>query len=371
MHNPLEKYRNTKLDRFVQTHKHYLPVLFFVGGFIFDSLTLGRIDRVYDQVVLCLYMAALTLVVYLFNIKGSRPYKNTFFERIKIYLPLVIQFFFGGLSSAFVVYFSRSVSLSKTLVFFVLLVGVFIANEVFKKRISNRYLQFGFYYFINFTFFIFMLPVFIKQMNTFVFILSGIVSLGSTIALLIAIAQKNQHTLPKTGLQKLFIIVGSIYILVNVAYFTNIIPPVPLSLNTGIVAHQVERVGTTYKVTYERDKGYMFWRDSRFKFIHRPGERVYVFTSIFAPTAIKKRISHRWSWYNSETNDWEVVDNIGYKIIGGRDDGYRGYTYKDHLKPGLWRVDVITEEGRIIGVLKFDLIEDPNKSPQRLVEKLF
>src|SRR5690554_1216557 len=180
MKSAIERYKNSRIQKFLRKHKKYMPVFFFMGGFIFDSFTLGRIDRVYDLSVLCSHMTLLTITIYLYNLKDDGKWKNTILERFEIYFPLVIQFFFGGLSSAFVIFFSRSVSPSKTLIFFILLVALLFANEILKKRISNKYLQFSVYYFISFTFFTFMIPVFIKKMNTLIFIFSGLVSLAIT-----------------------------------------------------------------------------------------------------------------------------------------------------------------------------------------------
>ncbi|MFZ1503187.1 MAG: DUF2914 domain-containing protein, partial [Nitrospira sp.] len=43
------------------------------------------------------------------------------------------------------------------------------------------------------------------------------------------------------------------------------------------------------------------------------------------------------------------ADRIALKISGGREGGYRAYTFKQGLDPGDWRVDVETEDGRVIG----------------------
>lgn len=171
MKRTLVKFRNSGFRRYIRKHQKYAPLIFFIGGFIFDSLTLGRVDRLYDLIALCLYMALLTVSLYLYNLADDGKLKNTFLARYEEYLPLAIQFFFGGLSSAFVLYFFRSVSLSKTISFFIILVALLIANEFLKKRISNKYLQFSIYFFVSFTFFTFIIPVFIKVMSTNVFIL--------------------------------------------------------------------------------------------------------------------------------------------------------------------------------------------------------
>lgn len=371
MKRTLVKLRNSRFRKFIRRHQKYLPVLFFMGGFIFDTLTLGRIDRVYDLTVLCAHMTFLTVVIYLFNRMDDGKWENTFLERFQIYFPLAIQFSFGGLSSAFVIFFSRSVSMTKTITFFIILVALLFANELLKKRISNKYLQFSVYFFISFTFFSFIIPVLVKQMNTLIFIISGLVSLAITLSLIAFIYRKSPSTRLEINLKKIFGIVFIIYTAINIFYFTNLIPPVPLALDTGLAAHHVERENGNYLVSYERDDWYVFWRDHRIKFIRQPEEKVFVFTSIFAPTKFKKSVSHRWKWFNEVTNNWEVVDNIGYEITGGRDAGYRGYTFKQNVKPGLWEVDVITEEELILGVIEFEIIEDATLTPKRMIERSF
>ncbi|MBQ0768096.1 MAG: DUF2914 domain-containing protein [Bizionia sp.] len=371
MNRTLDKFKNSRFRSIIRENQKYLLICFFVGGFIFDSLTLGRIDRTYDLVVLCLHMSSLTITLYLYNLMDDGKWKNTFLERYQIYFSIAIQFFFGGLSSAYVIYFSRSVSLSKTITFFVILLALLLANELLKKRISNKYLQFSVYFFLSFTFFTFMIPVFIKKMNTPVFIFSGALSLAVTLALITFIYIKSPSTRAEIQLVKLFSIILVMYATINTFYFTNLIPPVPLALDAGMVAHNVKKQNNSYLVTYERDDWYIFWRDHRIQYIHQPGKNVYVFTSIFAPTEIKKSIFHRWKWYNTNSSEWDVVDNINYEIVGGRDAGFRGYTFKNNVKSGLWKVEVTTKEGLILGVIDFEIIIDPNRHPKRVVERRF
>ena len=170
MKRTLVKFKKSEFRKYIQKYQKYAPLIFFICGFTFDSLTLGRIDMLYDLIVLCLHMTLLTVALFLYNLADDGKWRYTILERYKEYLPLAIQFFFGALSSAYVIYFSRSVSLSKTISFFIILVALLVANEFLRKRISNKYFQFSVYFFINFTFFTFIIPVFIKAMNTNVFI---------------------------------------------------------------------------------------------------------------------------------------------------------------------------------------------------------
>ncbi len=371
MKRALVRYRKSPFGRYIIRNQKYAPILFFIGGFIFDTLTLGRIDRVYDTVVLCSHMTLLSITLYLYNTVNDDKWEGTFISRHSEYLPLAIQFFFGALSSAFVIYFFRSVSMSKTMVFFILLVLLLFANEFLRKKISNKYLQFSVYFFISFTFFAFMIPTLIRKMNTFIFIISGLVSLWSTLVLIRFIFKSSPGTRAEISLKKLMGIILSIYITINVFYYFNLIPPVPLALDTGLVAHDVRKTNNEYIVTYEKDQWYVFWRKHSINFHRQADQRVYVFTSVFAPTDLKKAIFHRWKRYNSETGKWEVTDDLGFEVAGGRNRGFRGYTYKNNLKEGQWKVDVITEEELVLGVVDFVIKNTSEPHKEGMVKKSF
>lgn len=360
-----------RTKNYIKDNSKYVPVVFFICGFIFDSLTLGRIDRLYDLSILSLHMVSLTVMLYLYNLADDGKWNGTFLEKYEKYLPLAIQFYFGALSSAYVIYFSRSVSLSKTISFFIILVGLLIANEFLKQRISNKYLQFSVFFFINFTFSTFMLPVFMKEMNTEIFILSGLISLFFTLIVIVGIYKLSPSTRLEIHIGKMLSIIFTMYLAINLFYYLRLIPPVPLALDEGIVAHEVIKDNGNYLVTYEADDWWVFWRDHRPKYSYKPGQNVYIFTSIFAPTDIEKTITHRWNWYDKKAKEWVTIDEISYKITGGRDAGYRGYSFKNNVKQGEWEVEVVTEEGLILGVIDFELIANNTQKPKRVVEQLF
>lgn len=371
MNRLVELYRKSRLADLLSKYEKFAALAFFIGGFIFDSLTLGRIDRLYDLVVLCLYMTLLTVTLYLYNLADDGVWKKTFLGRYENYMPLAIQFFFGGLSSAYVIYFSRSVSLSKTIYFFIILLVLLFANEFLKKRISNKYLQFSVYFFVSFTFFSFMLPVFVKQMNTGIFIFSGLISLFITTSLIILIYRTSPNTRLEIGLVKMIGLLLLLYTIINLFYFFKLIPPVPLALDSALVAHNVQPENGHYVVTYERNDWFAFWRKHKLEFSFTPGQKVFAFTSIFAPTDIGKNIYHRWQWYNPMNGQWEVVDDIGFEINGGRDEGYRGYTFKNNVKEGNWKVEVITEEELLIGVINFVIVIDEEEEKVKTIQKVF
>ena len=353
---------------FIRKHKKSAPVIFFILGFTWDSLTLGSVDRLYDQIIISLYLVSLSGSLYLFNLAGDDTWKGTFLERFEDYFPLAIQFFIGGLCSAYVIFFSRSVSFTKTVSFFIILVILLFANELLKKRISNKYLQFGTYFFVNFTFFTFFIPVIVNTMNTFVFIISGGISLSSTLFLATFIYSKSPSTRKELNRTKLINLILIIYASINIFYFFNLIPPVPLAMEEGIVAHNIDKRNGSYEVTYQESGIFSaFDRETKYK----PGDSLFIFTSIFAPADLKKKINHHWQWKNPGTEKWETSDKIEFEITGGRDGGYRGYTYKTNLLEGKWKVDVTTSNDLILGRINFNVMFDSTSIPQKLKTEAF
>ena len=79
------------------------------------------------------------------------------------------------------------------------------------------------------------------------------------------------------------------------------------------------------------------------------GQPVFVFSSVFSPADLDTEIVHHWQYFDQRTNRWKSAGYIAFPIVGGRDDGFRGYTQKDNLFEGAWRVDVETKRGQLIG----------------------
>ena len=82
---------------------------------------------------------------------------------------------------------------------------------------------------------------------------------------------------------------------------------------------------------------------------------LYAYTAINAPRGLNERIYHVWQFNGKE------VDRIALDIHGGRKEGYRAWTHKQNFPPnpvGKWQVRVLTEDGQVIGVLRFKVVDD-------------
>nr|WP_249679710.1 DUF5924 family protein [Pseudomonas sp. PIA16] len=90
------------------------------------------------------------------------------------------------------------------------------------------------------------------------------------------------------------------------------------------------------------------------------GTGVYAYTAINAPRGLDERIYHVWRFNGQE------VDRIPLDIHGGRKEGYRAWTHKQNFPGspvGKWQVRVMTEDGQMIGVLRFEVTDDGTPAP--------
>jgi hypothetical protein len=67
-------------------------------------------------------------------------------------------------------------------------------------------------------------------------------------------------------------------------------------------------------------------------------------------------IAHRWEYWDTAEREWKFSTRISYKAEGGREAGYRGYSLKENIFPGRWRVTVETAEGLKIGRTEFTVL---------------
>jgi hypothetical protein len=86
-----------------------------------------------------------------------------------------------------------------------------------------------------------------------------------------------------------------------------------------------------------------------------PGEKVYLYSAVFAPYRLTTPIAHLWKWYDPKSRQWVLQQRVGFIIRGGREEGYRAYSFHSQPKPGAWQVNIVTADGRSIGQVRFDV----------------
>jgi hypothetical protein len=358
----------TPLFDLVQKHERHLTSAAFLLGFIWDTLTLHRIDLLFENLVFLAYLLIATLGIITYHARPVGYLRFLKEEHLTSWLPFIIQFAFGGLFSGYIIFYSQSASLWGSWPFLALLAALFIGNETFRKRYEVLTFQLSVLFVAIFSYTIFSLPVLLEKMGLWIFILSGFISLIAIVfvAWIVFLLDKARFRDTKIPLLKS---VAALYIVFNLAYFTNIIPPIPLALKELGVYHHVERLPEEgYRLTFEEAPWYRPFDETSSIFNRVRNAPVYAFSSVFAPTKLETTILHRWSYYDEEAEEWAISTIVGFPIVGGRDGGYRGFSMKNNLPPGLWRVDVITEDGLLIGRMPFRVV--PSTSAPTLIEAL-
>ena len=310
------------------------------GGFTWDSLTLGRRVQFVDLLLLLGYYVGAATILILMGKRVKFKYSN--------YLNLVLQFLFGGLFSALVIFYFISSSFFPGHLFVMTLVGLLILNEFIKdryERLTLSWIIFGFCgtMLLNFAF-----PHIFKSIHSVWFYISVTIAAASVFAL---------RKISYPGAGKLWPAMAMFGVL-TLLYIQNWIPPVPLAKKSMEICRQVEKTEFGYLGKQERQSIFSFFSPE--PVLHRrPDEAIYCFASIFLPKKTECNIAHQWWSYDTSAGDWQPRDRIAFDIRGGREAGYRGYSYKKNLEPGRWKVTIETPGGQVIGVSKFKLVGVP------------
>lgn len=347
------RYRWARL--FLHQHEYAVPPLLFFGGVTWDALTLQRIDALLDNLILGVYLVLLGGFVVLATLaRNDRPLPPPL-QKLAPWAPGIIQFLAGGLFSAYVIYYTRSASFSTASLFLLVLVGLLVANEVVWSRVWSSYLLIGVYFLAVFCYFTFFLPTVLGTMGLGVFLTSGFVSAGLVIGLILYLDGHGVFGSTGSFLGAVGVVLALLGLVV-VFYVNHWIPPVPLALREGGVYHEAERRGEAFLLRYEEPPWHRPWQNDDDPFYYTSSDTVHCFTAIFAPTALQTDVYHHWQYYNPTRGAWVDTDRIGYEVVGGRRNGYRGVTYKRHVRPGRWRVTVETADRRPIGRIRFDVV---------------
>jgi len=341
--------------RFLHRHEQAVPPALFFGGVTWDAFTLQRIDALLDNFILGIYLLLLGGFVVLGTLaRNDRPLPRAF-QKLSTWAPGAIQFLAGGLFSAYVIYYTRSASFSTASLFLLVLVALLVANELIWNRLWSTYVLVGVYFLAVFCYFTFFMPTVLGTMGLGVFLTSGFVSAGLVIGLILYLDRHGVFG----GTASFLGAVGTVLSLLSLVvlfYVNHWIPPVPLTLRDGGVYHDVTREGDAFVLHYEDPPWTRPWTQQDDPFHLAPGDTVHCFAAVFAPTDLQTKIVHHWQYYDAERKTWIDTDRIGYRVVGGRRNGYRGVTFKRHVHPGQWRVTVETPDRRPIGRIRFDVV---------------
>jgi hypothetical protein len=330
-----------------------------VGGFAFDDWNFRRIDLPNTQFVFIGYLSLAAIAILVLHGLAERAAGGKPMPRWHGVLPMAAQFALGALWSAFLVFYSRGAVLGASWPFLLVLVAIFIANEVFKKYHSRLIFTAILFFFALFSYAIVTMPILTRSIGAFTFVFSGIVALGA-FALFLKLVKRIGPTEWRGARWWIALGAVGVYAVLNAFYFTGVLPPLPLALAESGVYHFVAKNGDAYSAQSEAQPWY-----TRLGFeptLHMTaGQPLYLYSAVFAPIRLSTDIVHRWQHYDLVRKKWLTVSKVTFAINGGRDGGYRGYTLTRHVAPGDWRVDVDTADGHVIGRVRFAVEMVPAK----------
>ena len=350
-----------RLKLYYERNERSVTVLSFVAGFLFDIVTLSRIDSWFSigQQVLYLVVIATALTQMFLEQGGPQLELDKMFSIKRWYYQYrtaIVHFLFGSLLNLYTIFFFKSSSLLVSFSFLAFLVLLLVANE--SKRFKSKGLPFKFAMLslCVLSFFAYVIPILVGSIGLLVFLASMLVGCLPLIGLAWRLRARAPQLAPLASKQiqlPLSLVLLAFFIL----YYFRVIPPVPLSIPFIGVYHAVERTDQGYRLSHERPP-WRFWHNGDQDFIARPGDKVYVFFRIFSPTRFSDQVLMRWYWKDG-ARGWALQDSIPIKIVGGREQGFRGYGFKSKYQPGDWKVQIETTDAREIGRVYFDLQTGP------------
>ena len=360
--------RYLRLQEFRHRHAKAEIAVFFAAGFLFDIFTLTRIDdflTLLQQGTYLVLLGGLMLLDERYRAGLAAPPR--WLAPAWRFSEDVIHFLFGSLLSSFTLLYLKSSSGFTSLLFMSILGTLLVANELPRFRELGPVVRFALLSLCVTSYGALLLPILLGSIRKWMFV--------AAVVLACAVAGWCVRTLscwtgdirsahrrvaaPAFGMQAILV----------VAYFAGAIPPVPLSVQFIGIYHEVTpaaaqaasetakpAAGRTYELRHQRP-WWKIWQHGDQDFAARPGDIVYCFARIFAPRGFRDAVYVRWLW-QGRRGGWLDQGRAQLGIVGGRGDGFRAFATKKNYQPGRWRVEIETEDGRDIGVIYFNLIDD-------------
>ncbi|WII73723.1 DUF2914 domain-containing protein [Bdellovibrio sp. 22V] len=357
-----------RLLSYYEENELKVDIAFFLGGFFFDILTLSAVDDWLGVAQQIAYLAILGAIIFFDFLDKHQAWQvSPRLEKFWNYRQLVVHFLLGSLLSVYSLFFLKSASLFSSVVFVALLMALMVANELKSVQKSEFNIKLGLYIVCVFCFFSVTVPVLLGFVGLVPFLISlGLTGLGvfgayQLLQKKIKDPQKLQRGLLFPG--------GGVLALFFLLYIVGLIPPVPLSIQTMGIYHDIEKLEGRYIVSHETPR-WQFWHRGDQNFKAEPQDKIYFFAQIFSPARFSDSVVLHW-YYKDPIAGWTTTDKIPMSIAGGRKEGYRGFASKQNYSEGKWRISVETTDGREIGRIYFNVTKLAENSERIFYKEFF
>ena len=351
-----------RIKTFYNEHEPACTAGFFVAGFLFDVLAVGRIDELRNIIQQATY---LTLCAYLTGLE-LRESHGGFVPPARLatawrYHTGATHFMLGTLLNIYTLFYFKSASLGTSLLFLAALASIIAVNELKPFKDSGTLLRMSLFSLCLVSYFTYLIPMLAGRIGVLPF-LGSIAGAAACVALFtwrLYARMPEQRPVVRRHVVYPFSAVAGLFTLL---YFAKVIPPVPMALSEIGIYHDVSRTGGHFELTSMRPR-WKFWQRGDQTFLARPGDTIFCWVVVFAPTHFNERLAVRWRCH--EAAGWGPPDTIPLPITGGRDVGWRAYTAKANYRPGRWRVDIVTSDGRELGRIDLTVIPDASAAPRQ------
>ncbi|MFN0061858.1 MAG: DUF2914 domain-containing protein [Myxococcaceae bacterium] len=357
-------------QRFLQWRVHHPKLelaLFFGAGFLFDIVTLDRIDSALTLIQQAVYLALLAAALLLEQravLKGWQPPR--FLAGVWRFQEDIVHFVFGSLLSGYALFYLKSASDFSALAFMAVLFALLLANELPRFRRLGPVVRFALLSICITTYFAYLGPVLYGGLSAWLFV--SAVAVAAVPLYFLYGRVRNWAPAREIAVRHVGIPLLASQLLLVVLYFTGAIPPVPLAVEELSIYHDVQRTPEgRYRLLHLRP-AWRIWAKGEADFQARPGDKVFCFVRVFAPTRFRESVQIRF-FKDEGTRGWVAQDAIPLTIVGGRDDGFRGYAHKANYAAGKWRVQVQTQDGRSLAYKTFHILDDANVEPRLFQEE--
>jgi hypothetical protein len=292
------------------------------AGFAFDNYYFERVDHPATQIVLFGYLAFAIGSILLVHLIESRSEPPSLLSKGHPFVVVATQFAFGGLWSAFLILYGRSALPATSWPFMLVLAAMLIGNETFRQHHSRLAFTCTLLFFALLSYTILAVPVFIGSMGRLIFVLSSLLAVATFVLVLKVLNRIGRERIEKAGAG---IALGAAGVLatVNLFYFANVLPPLPLTLAHAGVYHSVVKDGATYRAIAERQRFPWLNVTSAAPVMRvEPGGSLSVYSAVFAPIQLKTNIVHVWRHYDEPAGTWRTESTVAFRIVGGREGGY-------------------------------------------------
>lgn len=336
-------------------NERHLGAVAFVLGFGVDLFTFTVLSVAYANLAFAGYLGLAAVMVGLSHVfTRSKEYIHTGARTISIVAPLVAQYAIGSLLSGFMIFYTKSADISASWPFLLLMAGVFIGNEFFRTYYKHLAFKLALLFFALYAYLIFAVPLVLDRLGPSIFLISSAVAVGTFAIYLWVLGRVNGMEL-RSGLRFALPGVAVTLLLVHAAYFTGVLPPIPLTMPESGIYHSLVRERGNYVVLAEAPVPWYRMYEGRV--VHaRPGAVLYAYAATAAPTKFSADVVHKWERFDQTTKQWVTESRIMFSMSGGRPGGFRGYSEYAPKMAGSWRVSVETPNGQVIGRIPFTLV---------------